>query len=115
MLRVKGGAEFLCVIGGHMNLKMYRSFRQDSVDDFDSCTTSASSTHEYQYRRNVTDTSSRVESRPTEGILSYFTPAPPHCIFSNFFALLTRCTKSDNTPHKNVKDAIAAANVAGFV
>lgn len=111
-----------------MNLKMYRNSRQDSIDDFDSCTTSASSTHEYQYQnhnqnqnqngRVVSESFSKIESRPTEGIHFYFTPFQSQCFFSNFFALLTRWTKSDsnnNKSQKNVKDAIAAANVAGFV
>ena len=124
ILRVIGGPEFLCVIGGHMNLKMYRNSRQDSIDDFDSCTTSASSTHEYQYQnqnqnqngRVVPETFPKVESRPTEGIYFYFTPFQSQCFFSNFFALLTRWTKTDsNKSQKNVKNAIAAANVAGFV
>lgn len=128
ILRVIGGPEFLCVIGGHMNLKMYRNSRQDSIDDFDSCTISASSTHEYEHHnqnknknqngRIVPEDFSKIESRPTEGIYYYFTPLQSHCFFASFFALLTRWTKSDsnnNKSQKSIKDAIAAANVAGFV
>lgn len=114
-LGVKGGSEFLCVIGGHMNLKMHRSTREDPEDDFDSCHTCASSTQDYQYPRSVSDSSAKDESRPTEGIFSYLPPSPSQCFFSNFFSLLTRWTKPDNPSRKNVKDAIAAANIAGFV
>ena len=115
ILRVRGGAEFCCNVSGHMNLHMHRHTRDDPEEGYnctDTCITSIASTTAPKPR---VDVESRVQMRPTEGIFSFMKPAGNRTVFSRLFMILSRWSESSPSSSMNMKDAIAAANIAGFV
>ena len=115
MLRVRGGGEFTCVISGTM--KMNRS-QTDTAErseyESTSCNSSVSSAID---DTRHSDEEGESEVRPTEKMASVALPGDGPCpsIFSNLFTIVSNWMRPSRTSPINARDAIAAANVAGFL
>lgn len=119
VLRVKGGEEFKCVISGRMKMEMNRGRETDTAERFEyesTRTSSISSAIDEPYQcdgetgsevrpseRMVASASSRQRDMPSPSMLSYL------------FTMVSDWVKPNRASPINARDAIAAANVAGFL
>jgi hypothetical protein len=115
VLRVRGGGDFCCNVSGHMNLHMHRNTRDDPEEDYNCANTCITSTASATAPKKRVDVESRIQMRPTEGIFKFLKPAEHRTVLSRLFTMLSRWSESGPSSSINMKDAIAAANIAGFV
>lgn len=115
ILRVRNGAEFCCNISGYMNLHIQRHSRNDPEEDYNCTNTCINSDAYTTVPKPRVELESRVQMRPTEGIFSFLKPAGHRTVLSRLFMIISRWSESGPSSSIKMKDAITAANIAGFI
>ena len=114
VLRVRGGEEFRCVISGTMKMNRSQTDTAERSEYESTCNSSVSSAID---EMRQSDQEGGSEIRPTERMESVPSPrgGPGPSMFSNLFTMVSNWMKPSRTSPINPRDAIAAANVAGFL